>query len=584
MNGIPKCDNDTPTSADKRYYEEIYSPAEVTELTGTSSVAGRVDLNWKATNVHVEKDFGIRRCTARKTVCDAASASWTENVATAVTNAHVIRLTEQGSGWRTYRVVSRTSALTGDQAEAESTTVEVNVAAPSGGGGTTTSPSPTTTCTLAGSAGSGGSVGSANGACGTLAVTAEANAGYYVSSWTGCTNSPATGAGITTSTCSRAVAASDPNKTVSVTFALNQCTLNATAGTGGSVSPLTRTVNCGGSVTLTATPNQGYHVSGWTGGGCSGTGAKCTVTVGSSKGNATTVPVSVTFALNQCTLNARAGTGGSVSPTTRTVNCGQSVTLTVSQTSAQRTGYRFTGWSGGGCSSTTTTCTVTVGRAKGPVTTVNVRANFAVRSCQLRLLVGSGVGSFTTTSGGRTVHSGVRTVQCGQSISYSATAGTGYCFSRWGSASLGVSGQSSCRTTSGVQSIANFAADFTFTAHFTKKRYTLRITKTTGGSVSPGAGAYTYSHGTRVTITATPFYRFQTRWGGACSGSGRTCTVTMTGPRSVSVTFSPGGSGGFGEEEGGGPSGQAETPSATPSPSAAATATPSPSASATPAP
>lgn len=156
MNGIPDCDNDTPTSADKGYYEEIYSPAAVTNLTGSSSVAGRVNLNWNTTNVHVEKDFEIQRCTGRKTVCDAASASWTENLATAVTNAHVIRLTEQGSGWRTYRVVSRTSALTGDQAEAESTTVEVNVAAPSGGGGTTTSPSPTTTCTLAGSAGSGG--------------------------------------------------------------------------------------------------------------------------------------------------------------------------------------------------------------------------------------------------------------------------------------------------------------------------------------------------------------------------------------------------------------------------------------------
>ena len=258
-----------------------------------------------------------------------------------------------------------------------------------------------------------------------------------------------------------------------------------------------------------------------------------------------------------------------------TVNCGQSVTLTVSQTSAQRTGYRFTGWSGGGCSGTGA-CTVVTSASQSPV---SVTANFAVRSCRLRLVVGSGVGSFTTTSGGRTVHSSIRTVQCGQSISYSATAGTGYCFSRWGSATLGASGQSSCRTRSGVQSIASFAADFTFTAHFTKKRYTLRITKTTGGSVSPGAGTHTYSHGTRVTITATPFYRFQTRWGGACSGSGSTCTVTMNGPRSVSVTFSPGGSGGFGEEETGD---EAETATATATPSPTATATPSPTATATP--
>ena len=271
-----------------------------------------------------------------------------------------------------------------------------------------------------------------------------------------------------------------------------------------------------------------------------------------------------------------------------TVNCGQSVTLTVSQTSAQRTGYRFTGWSGGGCSGTGA-CTVVTSASRS---TVSVTANFSVRSCQLRLVVGSGVGSFTTTAGGRTVHSGIRSVQCGQPISYSATAGTGYCFARWGSASLGVSGQSSCRTTSGVQRLASLSADFTFTAHFTKKRYTLRITSTalrtgsgrSAGSVSPSPGSYTYAHGTRVTLTATGLFGSVWSWGGACSGSGRTCTVTMTGPRSVSVTFSPGGSGGFGEEEeeGGGPSGQAETPSATPSP--IPTATPSPSASATPTP
>ena len=568
MNGIPDCDNDTPTSADKGYYEEIYSPAAVTNLTGSSSVAGRANLNWNTTNVHVEKDFEIQRCTGRKTVCDAASASWTENVATAVTNAHVIRLTEQGSGWRTYRVVSRTSALTGDQAEAESTTVEVNVAAPSGGGGTTTSPSPTTTCTLAGSAGSGGSVGSANGACGTLAVTAEANAGYYVSSWTGCTNSPATGAGITTSTCSRAVVASDPNKTVSVTFALNQCTVNARAGTGGNVSPMTRTVNCGGSVTLTATPNQGYHISGWTGGGCSGTGAKCTVTVGSSKGNATTVPVSVTFALNQCTVNATAGTGGGVSPTTRTVNCGTRVTLTATPNQ----GYHVSGWTGGGCSGTGAKCTVTVGSSKGNATTVPVSVRFARRAtCHLNGSPGTG-GSTSSASG-----------PCGTTLTIRATASwpryqfTGWSGSCSGTGACSVRVGTSRDTTSSTVSVA---------AGFGKRYCTVTVRAAKGGSASGGGRVWCGAVSVPYTSSASGGWcvsHFHSTFGVAgqaipfviCPQTGRG-SVTPEVDLTITAYFV------LRSSLSGGPSGQAETPSATPSPSA--TATPSPSATAPPTP
>lgn len=281
------------------------------------------------------------------------------------------------------------------------------------------------------------------------------------------------------------------------------------------------------------------------------------------------------FGHNQCTLSATAGAGGSVSPTTWTGNCGTRVTL---RASPNRPAYGFGSWTG--CSSTTTSCTVTVGRSDGSATTVPVSASFTARYCRLRFVVGSGAGRFTTNPA-----SGV--VQCGQPISYWATAGTGHCFSRWGGASLGASGQAGCRTSSGVQRLASLTADFTFTAHFTKKRYTLRITSTSlrtgaggsAGSVSPSPGTHTYAHGTRVTITATGLFRSVWNWGGACSGSGRTCTVVMTGPKSVSVTFSPGGAGGFEEEEG------TATPTATAAPMATATptATPTPTASATPA-
>ena len=231
--------------------------------------------------------------------------------------------------------------------------------------------------------------------------------------------------------------------------------------------------------------------------------------------------------------------------------------------------------------STTTTATeeptdtpTTTTATEGPTDTPTETATAApVRYCRLRFVVGSGAGRFTTNPA-----SGV--VQCGQPVSYWATAGTGYCFSRWGGASLGASGQASCRTSSGTLRIASLTADITFTAHFTKKRYTLRITKGTGGSISPSAGTHTYTHGTRVTIRATPLYRFRATWGGACSGSRNTCTVVMTGPRSVSVTFSHIG-GGLSDE--GGTATPTATATAAPTATATPTATPTPSATSTPA-
>jgi uncharacterized repeat protein (TIGR02543 family) len=48
----------------------------------------------------------------------------------------------------------------------------------------------------------------------------------------------------------------------------------------------------------------------------------------------------------------------------------------------------------------------------------------------------------------------------------------------------------------------------------------------------------TYVEGRAVNLTATPAngYRFA-GWGGACSGTNRTCTVTMNGSKLVSARF-----------------------------------------------
>lgn len=77
--------------------------------------------------------------------------------------------------------------------------------------------------------------------------------------------------------------------------------------------------------------------------------------------------------------------------------------------------------------------------------------------------------------------------------------------------------------------------------------YTLSVSKSGSGTVTsdlPGINcgsdcSESYSSGTSVTLTATPDSGWTfSGWGGACSGTGATCTVSMTSDKSVSATFS----------------------------------------------
>jgi hypothetical protein len=156
-----------------------------------------------------------------------------------------------------------------------------------------------------------------------------------------------------------------PDQTLSVTF----------AGTGaGSVSDAT-SLSCSAScqhqypqgtvVLLAATPASGSTFAGWSGGGCSGTGA-CTVTMSSDTAvTATfnTIPIPpVTHVLSV----SKAGSGsGSVASGPAGISCGSACSNTftagtpVTLTATAGSGSTFDGWSGGGCSGTST-CTVTL--------------------------------------------------------------------------------------------------------------------------------------------------------------------------------------------------------------------------------
>jgi hypothetical protein len=165
-----------------------------------------------------------------------------------------------------------------------------------------------------------------------------------------------------------------PTQPATLTVALAGTGSGTVTGTGINCGvDCSETVAGGTVVTLTATPSGGSAFTGWSGGGCSGTGT-CNVTVSA----ATTV--TATFALQQATLTAAlAGTGsGTVTSNPSGIhtglgdnsepyNVGTVVTLTATPTN----GSTFVGWSGGGCSGTGS-CVVTV----NATTTVTATFNF----------------------------------------------------------------------------------------------------------------------------------------------------------------------------------------------------------------
>ena len=134
----------------------------------------------------------------------------------------------------------------------------------------------------------------------------------------------------------------------------------------------TESVPGGTIVALTAAASVGSTFTGWSGGGCSGTG-NCNVTVS----GATTV--TATFTLQQFNLSVSpAGIGGgTVTSAPAGINCGATCTAaynfgaTVTLTATAAGGSSFGGWNGSGCSGTGT-CVITISAAATVTATFNV--------------------------------------------------------------------------------------------------------------------------------------------------------------------------------------------------------------------
>jgi hypothetical protein len=243
------------------------------------------------------------------------------------------------------------------------------------------------------------------------------------------------------------------------------------AGVGpGTVTSNPAGINCGAScsasfvsgtsVGLTATPAVGATFTGWSGGGCSGTGT-CAVTVTA----ATTV--TATFTLQSFTLTVtRSGTGtGTVTSAPAGISCGATCAAAfdyntlVTLTAAPPTGSTFTDWSGGGCSGNGS-CVITVTAA------TTVTANFNVQSFPLTVTpAGTGVGAVTSTPPGIACGATcAANYTSGMMVTLTATPYSGSAFAGWSGA---CSGTGSCVVTVGGPSAVTATFELTGPFSFT---------------------------------------------------------------------------------------------------------------------
>jgi len=320
------------------------------------------------------------------------------------------------------------------------------------------------------------------------------------------------------------------------------------ASSGISACTTTGSANCsytyaaGTNVTLTATAGTGQTFYGWSG-DCSGLTTTCTVAMSQVRDVTATfgTTVSLTYPLYIETFGP-----GRVTSTKGEISCGALCTAdynsgtSIVLTATPDTGETFTGWGGGVCTGTSSTCTVTMSAAR------YVSATFSSRTLTTAF-AGSGSGTLNSSPDGiacTSPSSCSSTFENNVVVTLTAAAASGSRFTGWSG-----TGSESCLASS-LTCAVTMSADRTITATFVSA-YTLTVTKVGGSTSTVSAdvgplscasgctsGTQTYDSGTVVTLTASAGSGYQfSGWSGAgCSSTG-TCVITMASAKSVTATF-----------------------------------------------
>lgn len=212
-----------------------------------------------------------------------------------------------------------------------------------------------------------------------------------------------------------------PSSAITVTASFTKITYSVTvkSATGGTCTASRATAQMGDTVTLTATPQTGYQLSGYT------ITPSVTVTNNSftmPAGNVTITPV---FTKIQYTVTVSAGTGGTLKAGSAKATYGDTVTLTPTP----NTGYQLSGYT------TSPTLTITNNRFVMPAGNVSITATFSKINYTIAKATNpAGAGSVSVIKNSAEATA----AQYGDSLAVSQTPAAGYAFKEWTSSPSGL--------------------------------------------------------------------------------------------------------------------------------------------------
>ncbi len=247
----------------------------------------------------------------------------------------------------------------------------------------------------------------------------------------------------------------------------------------------------------------------------------------------------------QLSVETAGAGGGTIGSNPAGINCGPACSASfasgtqVTLTATAGASSSFAGWTGGGCSGSSPTCTLTLSAAQQVTASFNMIASPAVLTVNA---AGTGTGTISSAPSG---------IDCGPTCSASfasgtevtltATAGANSTFAGWTAGDCSGSSPTCTLTLSASQEVTA-----TFNAIPSPAVLTVSVAGTGTGTVaSAPAGincaptcSASFASGTQVTLTATAGANstFAGWTGGGCSTS-PTCTITLTASQLVTASF-----------------------------------------------
>ena len=294
------------------------------------------------------------------------------------------------------------------------------------------------------------------------------------------------------------------------------------------------TMIAGTSLSLVATPAQGYTFESWSGNCDSQSGGQtCHISMNRQKEVfATFSPVTIShnFSLNisgQGSINDANGNISCSADCSKSLVSGTALSLVATPAS----GYKFDGWAG--VCNGTSRCTLSVNSDRA-VTAVFSRV---IISHNFSLNI-SGQGSINDTNGNISCSADcAKSLASGTALSLVATPASGYKFDGWAGA---------CNGTRHCTLSVN--SDKTVTAVFSRViiSHNVSLNISGQGSINDANGNISCSadcakslvSGTALSLVATPAsgYKFN-GWAGACNGTSR-CTLSVNSDKTVTAVFS----------------------------------------------